>query len=209
MQNRAYKDLFNLVKSLCGIGSFAASEQDDIANLINRRFFEAYQTTSTWTRYLVVGEERTISNQVVPYTEASKDDIGEFIKVTKTRPLFNSSALDYTFFVTGAGAQIINASSNDSSTVFVTYKKSFTPFTTSSGYTTSTESVPAEFFHYVAHTAYADFLRMDGQTDKALVEEQNGENYLFSELESAGMVANGNLISTKFSTHLNRQSRNI
>ena len=75
MQNRTYGDLFKLIQSLCGVGSFAGSEQDDIANLINRRFFEAYQTTNNWARYLVVGEERVIANQIVPYTETSKDDI--------------------------------------------------------------------------------------------------------------------------------------
>ena len=207
MQNRTYGDLFKLIQSLCGVGSFAGSEQDDIANLINRRFFEAYQTTNNWARYLVVGEERTIANQVVPYTEASKDDVGEFISIHRKRPLYNQSTLQYTFFITGAGAQIINGSTADSGTVFVTYKKTFSPFATSSGYTASTESVPSEFFQYIAHTAYADFLRMDGQTDKALVEEQNGEDLLFSELERAGMIANSNLVGSTISTHLNRQTR--
>jgi hypothetical protein len=207
MQNRTYGDLFKLIQSLCGVGSFAGSEQDDIANLINRRFFEAYQTTNNWARYLVVGEERVIANQVVPYTEASKDDVGEFISIHRKRPLYNQSTLQYTFFITGAGAQIINGSTADSGTVFVTYKKTFSPFATSSGYTASTESVPSEFFQYIAHTAYADFLRMDGQTDKALVEEQNGEDLLFSELERAGMIANGNLVGSTISTHLNRQTR--
>ena len=102
MQNRTYGDLFKLIQSLCGIGSFAGSEQDDIANLINRSFFEAYQTTNNWARYLVVGEERTIANQVVPYTEASKDDIGEFISIHRKRPLYNQSTLQYTFFITGS-----------------------------------------------------------------------------------------------------------
>ena len=207
MQNRTYGDLFKLIQSLCGVGSFAGSEQDDIANLINRRFFEAYQTTNNWARYLVVGEERVIANQVVPYTEASKDDVGEFISIHRKRPLYNQSTLQYTFFITGAGAQIINGSTADSGTVFVTYKKTFSPFATSSGYTASTESVPSEFFQYIAHTAYADFLRMDGQTDKALVEEQNGEDLLFSELERAGMIANSNLVGSTISTHLNRQTR--
>ena len=143
----------------------------------------------------------------MPYTEASKDDVGEFISIHRKRPLYNQSTLQYTFFITGAGAQIINGSTADSGTVFVTYKKTFSPFATSSGYTASTESVPSEFFQYIAHTAYADFLRMDGQTDKALVEEQNGEDLLFSELERAGMIANGNLVGSTISTHLNRQTR--
>ena len=42
MQTRTYGDLFKLIQSLAGVGEFAPSEQDDIANLINRRFLQAF-----------------------------------------------------------------------------------------------------------------------------------------------------------------------
>ena len=52
MQTRTYGDLFKLIQSLAGVGSFATSEKDDIANFINRRFFEAFNTSQMWPRYL-------------------------------------------------------------------------------------------------------------------------------------------------------------
>lgn len=208
MQTRTYGDLFKLIQSLAGVGSFAASEQDDVANLINRRYFEAYQTSQMWPRYLVAGEERTIeTGQIVPYAETSKNTIGEFIRIHRQQPFLNNSTLEFDFYVDSSGAHILNISTADASSAYITYKKQFTPFTTSSGYTTSTEEVPSEFFHFIAHTAYADFLRMDGQTDKALIEEVTGKKYLDLELERVDLITNNNNVNKRFSTYVSRQAR--
>jgi hypothetical protein len=208
MQTRTYGDLFKLIQSLAGVGSFAASEQDDVANLINRRYFEAYQTSQMWPRYLVAGEERTIeSGQVVPYAETGKNTIGEFIRIHRQQPFLNNSTLEFDFYVDSSGAHILNISTADASSAYITYKKQFTPFTTSSSYTTSTEEVPSEFFHFIAHSAYADFLRMDGQTDKALIEEVTGKKYLDLELERVDLITNNNNVNKRFSTYVSRQAR--
>jgi hypothetical protein len=208
MQTRTYGDLFKLIQSLAGVGSFAASEQDDVANLINRRYFEAYQTSQMWPRYLVVGEERTIeSGQVVPYAETGKNTIGEFIRIHRQQPFLNNSTLEFDFYVDSSGAHILNISTADASSAYITYKREFTPFTTSSGYTTSTEEVPSEFFQFIAHATYADFLRMDGQTDKALIEEATGKNYLSLELERVDLITNNNNVNKRFSTYVSRQAR--
>ena len=61
MQTRTYGDLFKLVQSLAGVTAFATNEQDDIANLINRRYQTAYNTSQIWPRYLAVGESRKVS----------------------------------------------------------------------------------------------------------------------------------------------------
>lgn len=204
MQTQEYQSLFKLIQSLAGVGSFASTEQDDVANFINRRYFEAYQTSQMWARFLVVGEERTLSSQTVPYTETDKDTIGEFIRIHKTQPFLNYSAAEYEFYVDANGANLLNAT--DINTAFVTYKKAFTPYAVTD-YLTSTEAVPSEFFHYIAHASYADFLRMDGQTDKALIEENTAKNYLDLELERIDLISNNNSANKRFSTYVNRQAR--
>ena len=60
MQTRTYGDLFKLIQSLAGVGTFAESEQDDIANLINRRFLQAFNESPIWPRYIVSSEKRDI-----------------------------------------------------------------------------------------------------------------------------------------------------
>ena len=337
MQTRTYGDLFKLVQSLAGVTAFANNEQDDIANLINRRYQTAYNTSQMWPRYLVESEERALcsftvsgindsntfynwsggyyklgerangepcfiqayhnyGNQpivalkldssnywvfvkavtmsintegvvtlnsgfplvsqvanddgtytdysnpaevpewavtgsglsgfpiikevnLVPYEETyfrseltlggktAKDDIGEPIRVHRNKAFLNNSALEYDFYNNEEGINILNISGNSDNTAFVTYKKKFTPFTTSSNYTTSTEEVPGEFFQYIAYGAYADFLRMDGQHDKAQLESENAELSLAQQLERVDAIMNNNTTNKKFSTYVNRQSR--
>ena len=210
MQTRTYGDLFKLIQSLAGVGTFAASEKDDIANFINRRFSEAFNTSHMWPRYLVTGEERTIATspaQTIPYTQAGKNNIGEFIRIHRTQPFLRNSAMEFEFYVDADGAHILNLTTADATSSFVTYKKEFSPFSVSSDYENSSVAVPVEFFHFIAHTAYADFLRMDGQTDKALIEEQTGGNYLALELEKIDLRSNNNTTLKKFSTYVNRQAR--
>jgi hypothetical protein len=333
MQTRTYGDLFKLVQSLAGVTAFATNEQDDIANLINRRYQTAYNTSQIWPRYLAVGESRKVSafrtgtrlgssggteydnisyykygedtngndvfipvnravntqndtthfvkinstkkwiwgagnfskdpitgvvsftagitfatqqdtdevdsptdvkdwgavsnvggqlfltkEQVISFDETleeessatdntSMDTIAEFIRIHRRRAFVNNSALEYDFFVDSRGANILNISNTADTEAFVTYKKKFVPFTTSSDYTTSTEEVPGEFFQYIAYGTYADFLRMDGQHDKAQLESENAELSLAQQLERVDAIMNNNTINKKFSTYVNRQSR--
>lgn len=350
MQTRTYGDLFKLIQSLAGVQSFAESEEDDIANFINRRFYTAYNSSQAWPRYLVPNEERilasikvsgitndppgagatvatsynglyylvgyedtanehpiyaavnpvqsittgnpdneqgktqffyksstsnqwifvggswfknqdgtidatpsvtlrgqkysderydnpwdvlwdenrtdfapgilTVENvQQVSYGETIKlrstnqttfgfkDTIGEFIKIYRDKPLVNRSVAEYDFYVDEDGANVLNLKDSSTGDVYVTYKKKFEKFTTSSSYSTSTEKVPLEFFAYIAHGAYADFLTMDGQTSKAIVESDRAEGHLFKELERIDIISNNNRPVTKFSTYVNRQAR--
>ena len=211
MQTRTYGDLFKLIQSLAGVGTFATSEQDDIANFINRRFSQAFNTSPVWERYITSSEERQIvqvgGRNVIPYVETGKTTIGEFNRIHRQQAFVNNSALEYEFFVDINGANILNLVNTTDTSAFVTYKSQFTPFTTSSDYSNSIEEVPAEFFNYLAHSVYADFLRMDGQTDKSLVEEQNAASYLASELEKIDLRSNNNTLNKRFSTYVNRQSR--
>lgn len=137
----------------------------------------------------------------IPYTESGKKDIGEFIRIHRTQAFQKNSALEYDFYVDADGANILNITSGDDTSAFVTYKKELPTFTSDS------TNFPLEFFYFVAHSAYADFLRMDGQHGKALTEEQLAKNYLDIELEKIDIRSNNNSINHKFSTYVNRQSR--
>jgi len=137
----------------------------------------------------------------IPYTESGRNDIGEFIRIHRTQAFQKNSALEYDFYVDVDGANILNITSGDDTSAFVTYKKELPTFTSDS------TNFPLEFFYFVAHAAYADFLRMDGQHGKALTEEQLAQNFLDIELEKIDIRNNNNSINHKFSTYVNRQSR--
>jgi len=319
MQTRTYGDLFKLIQSLAGVGSFAPTEADDIANLINRRFLQAFNESPIWPRYFVSSEKRDIlslqlsgataststtvnqnykllgantdgglnvyqgatTNTViiyntgtawrvdtaasaaeqasgtftvtagtqqfieadvnkkdnitevvtftpragsdsllvegknfVPYAQTGRTSIGSFNRIFRKQAFLNNSAHEYEFFVDFTGANILNVVSTTDNAAFITYKQQFTPFTVPvsnppviSDYTDSTVEVPAEFFAYIAHASYADFLRMDGQTDKAFAEENTASGALALELEKVDIISNNNTVNKRFSTYVNRQSR--
>ena len=87
------------------------------------------------------------------------------------------------------------------------YKKQFTPFTVTTDYYNSTVEVPGEFFNYIAHSVYADFLRVQNRQEQALAEEQVAQTYLALELEKIDIRSNNNTINKRFSTYVNRQAR--
>lgn len=103
--------------------------------------------------------------------------------------------------------EIINSTALDNTTVYVTYRKALSTiikepsltgsapsialtYANDSGFfgdptvnSGDNENIPYVFFEYAAFGAYADFLRGDGQTEKAQVEEQNAEMILRLEID--------------------------
>ena len=204
MQERTYSDLLTLIRSLSGAGSFTTEEQTSILSFVNRRASEAYNMSQSWPRYLVVGEERAIVSSpaaTIPYAEAGKNTIYEWIRIHRTQPFLRNSALEFDFYVDSNGAHILNLTTADATSAFVTYKKELGQFTANS------TNIPGEWFAFIAHTAYADFLRMDGQHDKALTEEQVAQGYIAMELEKVDNMMNNNTALKRFSTYINRQAR--
>jgi hypothetical protein len=204
MQDRTYSDLLTLIRSLAGAGGFTAEEQTSILSFVNRRASEAYNMSQSWPRYLVVGEERAIDSSpasTIPYAEAGKNTIYEWIRIHRTQPFLRQSALEFDFYVDSNGAHILNLTTADATSAFVTYKKELGQFTANS------TNIPGEWFAFMAHTAYADFLRMDGQHDKALTEEQVAQSYIAIELEKVDNMMNNNTALKRFSTYINRQAR--
>jgi len=202
MQIKPYSDLYKLIVALSGVGTFTPEEKVNIEQFVNRRAFEAYRASPSWPRYAVIGEERTVSaDGTVPYAETSLDDISDFQRIYRQQPFNRNSALEYEFYVDSNGAHVLNLIANDSGKVFVNYQKELPAFTEAS------TDIPYEFFFFLGHAVYADFLRMDGQHTKALQEEGIANTYLALELEKIDLRSNNNTINKKFSTYVNRQSR--
>jgi len=158
------------------------------------------------------GKLEIIQKQSIPYVGAgdgpgNEGAIGDFQRIHKQKAFLNNSALEYDFSVDFEGANILNIVNTDEKVAYVTYKKQFTPFTVTSDYYNSTVEVPGEFFNYIAHSVYADFLRVQNRQEQALAEEQVAQTYLALELEKIDIRSNNNTINKRFSTYVNRQAR--
>jgi hypothetical protein len=166
-----------------------------------------YEVTVWGTFNSASGRPTVLQKQAIPYTETNRNNIGEFNKIHRKTPFINNSSIEYDFSVDIDGANILNIRNTEDSSAYVTYKREFTPYTITSGYYDSALEVPQEFYNYIAHTAFADFLRMQGKSEQALAEEQVGAFLLAQELEKIDIRNNNNTVNKRFSTYVNRQSR--
>ena len=162
--------------------------------------------TWTLTPAEVSGTPFITNEQFVPYAQPEKGTIGDFIRIHKTEPFMQRSAREYDFFTDADGAHVKGITISASQQLFVTYKKPFDDFGLTSDYTTSTQAVPEEFFNYIAHAAYADFLILQGKVELAAKESVVAEKYLDLELEKLSNINGANTLS-RISTHLSRQRR--
>jgi len=163
--------------------------------------------TWTLTTAKLSGTPLVVDEQFIPYAQTGKDTIGDFNRIHRKKAFQNNSSMEYDFFVDFNGANILNIANSTDNEAFVSYKKQFTPFTVTSDYYNSVVEVPGEFFNYIAHAVYADFLRVQNRQEQAIAEEQVAQGYLFQELEKIDLRSNNNSIGKKFSTYVNRQSR--
>lgn len=128
-------------------------------------------------------------------------EIDSFNRIWSSNPLNINSAIEYEFWVDSDGAHVVNNYSNLGG-FWVGFIKEW-----GGPYTSAATDIPGEFFEYAAHAAYADFLRMDGQIDKGIAEENVAQQYLLVELDKAESQRNNNTLYRRISTYVSRQSR--
>lgn len=88
---------------------------------------------------------------------------------------------------------------------FVTYKSALSA--TYGDGTTDESEVPEEWFDYMAYGAYADWLRGEGQTEKALVEDAAAKDVLDDQLEKISSQHIASQVAQRITTHANAQTR--
>jgi hypothetical protein len=205
MQTKNYTtDLLPLIKSLCG-AEFATIELPRVRAMVNSRAKRAFRMSDFWPRFLVVAEERTVTNGYVPWDEATLDSIDTYIRIHRTAPWASASAQDFDFYVDNTGAKVLDGALN-SATAFTTYKKQWTD-SYGDGTSGTTLLVPDEWFEYLAHGTYADWLRAEGQMEKASVADMEAMDKVTDELLRIDEMRSSGLISPRISTNASMQSR--
>jgi hypothetical protein len=193
MTTKTYTELLDQIKSLCGV-EFATIELPRLNALVNRRAKRAYRASNNWPRFITVGQARAVTSKNVPYTEGALDTIGTFLKVQAVAPYTTPSPQDYNFYVDSGGAKLITSASPAS--VFVTYKKVLSD---TYGETTGMQpAVPSEWFDYIAHGVYSDYLRAEGQQEKSQLADSEASMILNDELVQIEQQGAGMTFGTRF-----------
>lgn len=203
MQTKTYTELFALIQALCGV-VFASIETPRIKAMINRRALRAYRATNYWPRFLKIGEQRTVTSGVVPFTESGLDSIDTFLRVHKQAPYVTASVQEYDIMVTASGATLV-VGDLDPTEAFVTYKAQLSD--TYGDGAGETSAIPAEWYQYLAHGTYADYLRAEGQQEKAALADQEAEGLLQDELIRIDEQHTLQLVANRIFTNANMQNR--
>jgi len=167
-------------------------------------------TASTVGEYFVATGAGTGTGTVrqalghVPYDETGKSSIDTFLRIFKQAPYISASVQEFDYTVTSDGATLVAGDLNPE-TVFVTYKAQFSD--TYGDGAGETSSVPAEWFQYLAHGTYADYLRAEGQQEKAALADQEAEALLTEELIRLDENHTSGFVSNRIRTNANMQLR--
>lgn len=205
MQLRKYNsDLLPLIKSLCGV-EFAPIELPRINAMINSRARRAYRASDFWPRFFKSGEERPLVNGYIPWDQDGLNSIDTFIAIYKTAPFQTSSAQLFDFYVDFTGAKLIDGGLQES-TAFVTYKMQ-NIFNYGDGTKGSNQTIPDEWLEYIAHGVYSDWLRAEGQMEKAVIADQEANDKLTDELIRIDEMRTLPAVSGRVITYSNMQSR--
>lgn len=188
LQNDTFGDLKNLTFALIGREyADTTASFGRLKSLWNYAAKKAYRQTNYWERFLVIGEERIVTNKnKVARDEEGKDSIDTYLRIYKDDPEKRRGG-EYRFVVDASGATLTSNASNVSTdlyenpngdafylqpdsideevTVFVTYKKAFEPNYGNAG---NNEEIPSELMPYMAHLAAYTWQRsVDQNSDEA------------------------------------------
>jgi hypothetical protein len=144
----------------------------------------------------------SLSTNIVPFTQAGKSTIDTFLRIHKTyQPFYLYSAPELEYYVTFEGANLVGDTAPSTNT-YVTYKK-----VADASYTIASTNIPGEWFNYLAHATFADFLRQDGQNEKAVLEENIAKGLLDDQLQKTDVSRATGMIAHRISTHNSRSFR--
>lgn len=144
----------------------------------------------------------TLNSNIIPYEKAGSSTIDTYLRIHKSyQPFFQYSSVEVEYYVDSLGAHVMGDTAPASS-VFVTYKKEF-----DGPYTSSSTNIPEEWSNYLGHAVFVDFLRLDAQNEKALVEEKVAESILQDQLMKVDVTRSVGVLAHRISTHGSRAYR--
>ena len=144
----------------------------------------------------------TLNSNIIPYEKAGSSTIDTYLRIHKSyQPFFQYSSVEVEYYVDSLGAHVMGDTAPASS-VFVTYKKEF-----DGPYTSNSTNIPEEWSNYLGHAVFVDFLRLDAQNEKTLVEEKVAESILQDQLMKVDVTRSVGVLAHRISTHGSRAYR--
>jgi hypothetical protein len=194
-----YTNLKSRFQALAGLSDLETTDADFLRQLVNRRVRMAYERYP-WPNHVVINDSIAMtgkSNLILIYggSKDTTDQADTVFDVWVDDPVNTKYPSKHDFVLTNSSGtpavEVIN-DSDLTSTVYVSYRIALEDvIEDGAGYSTGffgdsvgdNPNIPYQFFEYAVYGAYSDFLRGDGQTQKAIQEDQNAEMWLRQEID--------------------------
>jgi hypothetical protein len=167
-------------------------------------FFPPSPAGLSWTPVSGTGDVTSLATTVQADLGAPLPSVDTFLRIYKQAPYVTTSAQEYEFTVTVDGASLISGDLNPAA-AFVTYKAQLVD--TYGDGVGEVSLVPAEWFQYIAHGTYSDYLRAEGQQEKSVIADQEAEMLLQDEMIRLDENHTSGLVSNRIFTNANMQLR--
>lgn len=203
---RPYADALAKYQALTGIEDLQDYEKTVFNLNLNDRLRKAYESYP-WPEFLVVGEAVTLTSNNIRFAEESgapqagaklARNADTVLRVHKQNPRDHLNPGEYLFLIVedtfGYPTIRMISGSLSGQTVYVTYRVKFedhvntatTPAGTTGKYGPEpgdNPDIPLGLYNYAVHGAFVDYLRSDGQSQKAIIEEQVAQLHLTESVE--------------------------
>jgi hypothetical protein len=237
-KNQSFSDAESKFKALIGVDVLNTFDQTLFRHALKQYFRKAYESYP-WPEFCHFGEEVTlnVTKQIRifnkdndPFTSSTEVGMGDnnidsVLNIFKLDPKTNIDGKEYIFFETISNissrvVQILTNQDLNGQVVYVSYKNDIEDsikelinpngttgfFGSGSG---DTNVIPFNLFEYMVQGSYVQYLKSDGQNQKAILEEQFADKILLeaiNKIQNTGKQYRHNLFTERPRSQFNRHN---
>jgi len=197
---KTFQQYLDTVQRLCGIDVLSTDETEFFTAFFDRNLQFIWQQYD-WPFVCAVESRTPDSNDVIEWAQPTKTVIGEVLECWRDDPFGNVVPRSIPYRLTGDGIQFFSGASYDP-----TYVWFRTRLALSAGNVAYT--FPYDFFQYVCHAGYADWLASNEQTQNSAFQRGVAEQLMLDAIEIWSRQQRQTSLRSSTKTHGTEQSRN-
>lgn len=196
---KTYSEFLDRYQRLCGIDTLSDDEKEFALQFFNRNLRFIWQQYE-WPFTCLVEERTPDTDNIIEWDQAGETVIGEVLECWRDDPFGNSLPRAVPFYLTADGIQFTEGAAYDPT--YVWFRERLTECTGTLSY-----ELPYDFFEYVCHASYADWLASNEQTQNSAFQRGVAEQLMLDEIEKWSRQQRLKSLRSTIRTHGTEQLR--
>ena len=196
---KTYQNYLDRYQRLAGVDTLSDDEKEFALQFFNRNLRFIYRAYD-WPFTCKVEQRTPDAAYQIDWAQAGETVMGEVLECWKDDPFGNVTPRALPYNLTGDGIQLYAAGSPDPT--YVWFRPRLVECTGDVAYT-----IDYDFFEYVAHASYADWLASNEQTANSAFQRGIAEQILTDEIEQWSRQQRSQSLRGNTRTHGTEQTR--